>query len=502
VSEPTGAHGVPPHAAAQLHAPVAPVGWDAWRIRHAVAAGELRVEDVVRAHLDRLDEVQPVLNAAVRICRDEALRDALRVQDALDAGEPAGPLCGVPFTVKDTIATAGIETCCGSAAFAGNVPATDAAAVRRLRAAGAILIAKTNCPEFAFGVTTGNPTYGVTRSPWGEHSPGGSSGGEAALVCAAASAFGLGTDYGGSLRWPAQCCGVLALRPGLGTVDGAGQLPERGGRLDGDVDPMDGDVDPADPSAESVQRHFQVVGPLGRSVRDVAMVFDVLCADGCRQYDDRGDASGESVGRVGWIEQEDSEPVGRDVLDSMRDLVAALARDGVSVDPCDGLFDGLHATYNALRNTDDLGDLRTAIGDRRALVGPDALRTLDSAPSSRADPAPLWDELSRRRAAVLEQLERTPVLMFPVAPTSACSLDGIGVVDGETREGFALMAQCRAVTGLGVASLSIPIGRDHGGLPISVQLIAAPGHERRLFRVGARIEMLTGRAPSPPWLDP
>src|SRR4051794_8137530 len=193
----------------RLTAPRAPVGWPAWRLRDAISAGQLRVVDVVQAHLDRLAEVQPTLTAAVEVRREAALAEAARAQARLDAGEPAGPLCGVPFTVKDVIATAGTPTRCGSAAFVDNVPAVDAVAVRRLRAAGAILIAKTNCPEFAFGVTTDNQVYGVTTNPWGAHSPGGSSGGEAALVASGASPLGLGTDYGGSLRWPAQCCGVL-----------------------------------------------------------------------------------------------------------------------------------------------------------------------------------------------------------------------------------------------------------------------------------------------------
>ncbi|HEX3875009.1 MAG TPA: amidase, partial [Solirubrobacteraceae bacterium] len=325
-----------PRAEATLDAPRAPVGWPAWRLRDAVIAGELGVREVVRAHLDRLDEVEPWLNAAAAIRRESALAEATDLETRLAGGEQPGALCGVPVTVKDVIATAGTPTACGSPAFAGNVPEVDAVAVGRLRAAGAIVIAKTRCPEFAFGVTTPG-----TRSPWGAHSPGGSSGGEAALIAAGASAVGIGTDYGGSLRWPAQCCGVLALRPGAGALDGTGQLPGRGGRMDGR---------PGAPGPDSVQRHFQVIGPIGRTVRDLAIVLATL---GARQLPAAGpqEAGGDSGGlrerRIGWVPGEDSERVGDDARAALAGAVGALADAGLNVEPAPGSLDGLHVAFNA-----------------------------------------------------------------------------------------------------------------------------------------------------------
>jgi amidase len=479
---------------ASLPAPCAPLGWPAWRLRDAVVGGELSVVEVVRAHLDRLESVDPVLNAAVVLRRDAALRDAEEAQARLDGGATPGPLFGVPFTVKDVIATAGIPTRCGSAAFFDNVPEVDAVAVARLRQAGAILIAKTNCPEFAFGVTTANVAHGVTRNPWGAHSPGGSSGGEAALVAAGASALGLGTDYGGSLRWPAQCCGVLALRPGLGSADGTGQLPGPGGRMDGRA----GEA----PWSDSVQRRLQTVGPIARSVADLAVAAAVI--GGAEVAGLPSKAVEVEPGalhgiRIGWSVAEGGQRVGSDVRQVIRSMAADLDAAGLATAEVSGVLDGLHPTFNALRDTDALADLRTAVGPRRHLVGLAALASLDAAPASAVDTAPLWAEIDRLRRRVVARLRRTPLLVVPVAPSAACDLDGTAEVDGEVVAGFGLMAQCRAVSALGFPVLSIPVGHDASGLPVSVQVVAEPGREDLLFRLGRVLEQLYGGWQVPPW---
>jgi amidase len=472
-------------AAARLTAPRAPAGRPAWWLREAMASGNLPVRAVVEAHLDRLSAVEPWLNATVAVPAEAACAEADRLQAALDAGVPPGPLFGLPFSVKDVIATAGVETCCGSATLAGNVPDTDAVAVARLRAAGAILIAKSNTPEFAFGVTTDNLVQGTTRSPWGDHSPGGSSGGEAALVAAGASAFGIGTDYGGSLRWPAQSCGVLALRPGLGSVDGTGQLPEAGGRVDGN---------PGAASTLSVQRSFQVVGPLARSVRDLELLMRVLSG--------RPTVALSPVRelRIGWLEEDPGQHVAPDVQAVIRDAAAALAEYGFDVQRVPGALDGLHDVFNALRATDPMTDLRAAVGGRAGLLGPFVHSVLDAPPAG-GEAEPLWRRLRLLRNRTLDQLGRTPVLLLPVAPVAACDLDGVAEVDGRQVDGFALMAQCRAVSALGFPALSIPVGSDRNGLPVSVQVVAGPGREDLVLQVGRLLEELWGGWQPPPWLS-
>jgi amidase len=490
----TAAPTVEPFAAATLSPPRAPVGWPAWRLREAIVNDECSAREVAEAHLDRLDEVEPWLNAAAFTRREAALADADRVQVELDAGHPPGPLCGVPITVKDILATAGTPTCVGSRAFAANTPRFDAAAVARLRAAGAVVIAKTNCPEFAFGVTTDSVAHGVTRSPWGAHSPGGSSGGEAALVAAGASALGLGTDYGGSLRWPAQCCGVLALRPGVGAVDGTGQLPERGGRLDGG---------PGAPGLDSVQRQFQVVGPIARTVRDLALAMATLGGRELRAAEPQTGAGASGALacelRIGWVGGEDSQRVGPQARAALATALAALEAAGLELEEAPGSLDGLHVAFNELRDTDPLADLVAAVGDRRGLLGPAAARTLACAPVSGADPKALRIRIVELRARVLAQLERTPVLIAPLAPAAACGLDGTATVDGVVLAGFALMAQCRAVSATGLPALSIPVARDRRGLPLSVQVIGGPGGEGLVLDVGLVLERLLGGRQEPPW---
>lgn len=477
-----------PRAEARLAPPAAPAGLPAWRLREMVAGREATAAEVVAAHLQRLAEVDPVLHATVTVAPEAALAEAAERDRALAAGAPPGPLWGVPFSVKDVIAMAGLPTTLGSRRFATNVARYDAVAVARLRAAGAVPIAKTNCPEFAFGVTTSSPLRGDTGSPWGGHSPGGSSGGEAALVSTGATAFGLGTDYGGSVRWPAQCCGLLGLRPAVGSVDGTGQLPERRGRMDGASGAG---------GADSVQRRFQVVGPLARSARDLALIWSVIA-------DRPLPAPGPEVAvpaPMAWVRGEDSHAVSAEVHAVLASLVDRLRDRGVAMHEVGGLLDGLHAAFNDLRATDPLADLRAAVGPDVDQLGTEARRLLATAPSSGADPQPIWDRLQHLTARVEEQLRATPLVLFPVAPVAACDMDGTARIGAEVLAGFALMAHCRAVTALGLSSLSIPAGVTTGGLPVSVQIVCARGREDLIFAAGELIEATGGGALPPPWLD-
>lgn len=478
-----------PCAEARLTPPAAPAGLPAWRLREMVAGGEVTAAEIVGAHLARLAEVDPVLHATVTVASEAALAEAADRDRALAGGATPGPLWGVPFSVKDVIAVAAMPVTLGSLRFATNVARYDAVAVARLRAAGAVPIAKTNCPEFAFGVTTSSPVGGDTASPWGGHSPGGSSGGEAALVSAGAVGFGLGTDYGGSVRWPAQCCGILGMRPAVASVDGAGQLPERGGRMDGATGAG---------GADSVQRQFQVVGPLARSARDLALIWSVLA-------DRPLPAPGRDLAvpaPMTWVPAEDSQAVSDEVAAVLAGLVGRLRDRGAAVQEVGGLLDGLHVAFNQLRATDPLADLRAAIGPGVDRLGEEARLVLAAAPSSGADPQPIRDRLRHLTARVEEQLRTTPLILCPVAPVAACAMDGTARVGGEVLAGFALMAQCRAVTALGLTSLSVPAGVTGRGLPVSVQIVCARGREDLLFATAELIEATGGGALPPPWLVP
>src|SRR6266404_826839 len=222
-----------------------------------IARRQLSSVEVVDAHLARIDEVNPALNALVRVLADEARAGAALADKKLAAGEAVGPLHGVPFTVKENIDMAGLPTTWGVTALARAVVPADAPVVERMRAAGAIPIGRTNLPDMALRLHTSSSLHGLTRNPWHpDRTAGGSSGGEAAALATGMSPFGLGNDLGGSLRNPAHCCGVASIKPSTGAVPAATVIPP-----------------------EDYNISFQLMaveGVLARRVADVRAAFTVI----------------------------------------------------------------------------------------------------------------------------------------------------------------------------------------------------------------------------------
>jgi len=211
----------------------------------------LSASEVVQAFLERIRRVNPSLNAYVTLDEERALREARAADERLFHAARPEPLHGVPFSVKDVVFTAGLRTTAGSRIYERYVPEKDAIAVARLRAAGAILLGKTNTPEFGYKATTENPLFGPTCNPWDmTRTAGGSSGGAAAATAAGLSPLSVGTDGGGSIRIPASFCGVFGLKPTFGRVP---VLPGFGG-----------------------WRTLSHTGPIARTVRDAALMFDVM----------------------------------------------------------------------------------------------------------------------------------------------------------------------------------------------------------------------------------
>ena len=192
----------------------------------AIRAKQLSSRAVVDAHLERIAKVNPKLNAIVQLTADSARKEADEADAALARGENKGPLHGVPITIKDTLETTGVICTGGTKGRANYVPKADATAVARLRAAGGIILGKTNVPELAGAIESDNLVYGRTNNPYDlARTPGGSSGGESAIVAACGSPLGLGTDAGGSIRIPAHFCGLAAIKPTSGRVPKTGQFP-------------------------------------------------------------------------------------------------------------------------------------------------------------------------------------------------------------------------------------------------------------------------------------
>jgi amidase len=211
--------------------------------------------EAVTACLARIAEVNPRLNAVVQLCAERAQREARQADAMLAKGQTKGPLHGVPITIKDSFDTAGIVSTGGTLGRKDFIAPRDATVVSRVRAAGAILLGKTNTPEFTLSFVTDNLIYGPTRNPYNlDYQPSGSSGGAAAIVAAGGSAFDIGSDYAGSIRVPSHACGVAGIKPTQGLVPRTGHIIDYGGYSD----PM------------------QQIGPLARRVEDLALLLPIL----------------------------------------------------------------------------------------------------------------------------------------------------------------------------------------------------------------------------------
>ena len=215
---------------------------------------EISSEELTRRYLERIEQVNPKIRAVVALA-DDAVDRAREADAALAAGNPRGALHGVPMTIKDCFDTAGVVSTWGTVGRKDFVPSTDATVVRRLKDAGAVLLGKTNTPEFTLSFETYNKLHGFTNNPFAlDHSPGGSSGGAAALIAASGTAFDIGTDYGGSIRVPSHCCGIVGIKPTSGSVARTGLCLPPGMLTDA----------------------LSHAGPMARRVEDLALLLPII----------------------------------------------------------------------------------------------------------------------------------------------------------------------------------------------------------------------------------
>lgn len=229
----------------------------AGELARLVASRAVTSAEVVESHLGRIEKVNPGLNAVVRVLTDEVRAGAAEADRAVAEGRPLGPLHGVPVTVKENVDVAGLPTTDGVSAFAGNVAPVDAPVVERLRAAGALVLGRTNVPDFALRVHTDSSLHGLTRNPWSpDVTAGGSSGGEASALASGMSPLGIGNDIGGSLRNPAHACGIASIKPSTGRVPDARS-----------VEPLDGTL---------TAQLMNVNGVMARCVADVRLGLSVV----------------------------------------------------------------------------------------------------------------------------------------------------------------------------------------------------------------------------------
>ena len=426
--------------------------------------GVLTPTAVAEACLERIERYDAPLNAIVPGLAAEARAEAARAEDELAAGRDRGPLHGIPVGIKDLVDIAGTVTGFGSDPVFAARATRDAAMVANLRAAGAVLIAKTNLLEFAYGAV--NPRVGQTNNPWDTaRTAGGSSGGSAAAVAAGLCHAAVGTDTGGSIRIPAAYCGVVGLKPTYGLVPLAG------------VSMLSWSLDHA--------------GPMARSCADAAALLGGLTGTSV-------DASplplrGLRFGLIAALRDDDATTPG---VRAGMDSVCAVLRDaGAAVEEAE--IEGLAETAEAL--------LHVLLPETSVILG----RLLDEHPEALAEQTRAQLELGFALPATahvraqqfrrflgqrfLDALARYDALLSPGVPWEAPAEDP--AIDGT--QGYGEML-CSAPTNLcGLPSLVLPCGRGEGGMPVSLQLIGPPHSDERLLRIGAALEPAFPLGPPP-----
>ena len=448
---------------------------DATALAGLMRDGHVSPVDVVRAHLQRIEDVNGWLNAVVTL--DDRAEDRAREAEAAAArGEVWGPLHGVPVTIKDCVDTAGLRTTRGSKLFSDYVPAADATVVRRLTDAGAIVIGKTNMPEFALWWETDNVVFGRTENPWLEgRTPGGSSGGEAAAIASGMSPLGIGSDVGGSIREPANYCGIVGLKATHGRVPLTGHWPD-------------------------VLLRFMHVGPMARTVRDVALALSIVAGpDGVDPSAvpvpapgaDALDGPLEGL-RVGWCVEGPFSPLADDVRDAVADAAAALSDAGCRVENVT-LSDWERWTAldisNRVYGPESLHYLTPLIDGRDGELSPPILRRLAWPQPGMSEYLEAGQELEGFRLAVARYFAEYNLLLCPAGPVTAHPHDSAEIeVAGESLPGRNALRYTIPFDLTGSPAVSVPFNWSAEGLPIGVQLAGRHYAEATLLRAAAALE--------------
>lgn len=416
-------------------------------------SGALSAEELAEEHIRRIERLNPALNAFADF-------DAERVREQARRLAP-GPLSGLPLTLKSSIATAGYRCEIGSLLRRGNIPEHDAFAVARLRKAGAVILGTTNCPEFLMAYETDNLLHGRTSNPWSlDHTPGGSSGGEAAAIAAGLSAGGLGSDSGGSVREPAHFSGICALKPTSGRISSAGHLPPCVGPFS----------------------TLGALGPMARTMADVELLFQVLAAPSTT------DPSSTPIAQrpvslhearqapIGFFEDDGLLPVTPETRQAVRSAAEVLRAAGFrverfrppSLEDARRLWTILFVQCGAML-------YEPTIAGKRAHLSPVFLDFLERAealaPLTAASLLNAWAELDLVRARLLEEMEAFPLLLLPVCATPAFQHgERAWTIEGQRVDYFDSMRFTQWFNVLGAPAAVVPVSLSSEGLPIGVQV--------------------------------
>ncbi|MBI1793216.1 MAG: Asp-tRNA(Asn)/Glu-tRNA(Gln) amidotransferase subunit GatA [Chloroflexi bacterium] len=424
--------------------------------------GTLPPHSLTGACFRQIERLNPTLNAFITI-----------QQPPVNGQLSAGKLAGIPIAVKDLFETAGIKTTAGSLFFKDYVPTEDAAAVQKIKSAGAIVMGKTNTHEIALGVTTVNPHYGITRNPWDiTRIPGGSSGGSAVAVAAGMALAALGTDTGGSIRIPASLCGVVGFKPTFGRVSLRG------------IFPLSWNLDHA--------------GPLTRSVKDAALLLQVMAG-----YDDKDAASinipiddyllrieeGVKDMRIVLAVGEYIEDSDTDILQAIHEAAKIFKKAGAMIEQVNMSFLRDAAFANGVMvQADGAAYHRERLSEAPENFGADVRQRLETGRNSTSTEYSLarhtQTEMKRRMENFFEQYD---LLLLPSTPIAAPLIEGSDAVE-QARKLTRFTAPFNLT---GLPALSLPGGFSKDGLPIGLQIVSRAWNESSVLRAGLAYERET-----------
>jgi Asp-tRNA(Asn)/Glu-tRNA(Gln) amidotransferase A subunit family amidase len=426
---------------------------------------EVSPVEVAEAHLERIAGLNPELNAIVRLAPD-VIERAREAERAVMSGETVGALHGIPLTIKDTIDTAGLRTTSGSVMRSEHVPERDAPAVARLKAAGAIILGKTNPAEMAMDYTADNPVFGRTNHPQDPNlTPGGSSGGEAVAIATHMSPGGLGSDLAGSVRIPAHFCGICGLKPTTGRVPGEGQFPPSSG--------------PYSLGA--------VIGPMARRAGDLRVLLSVLS----RKQQEPPNLRGS---RVAWYTDDGVAPVTEETAHAVAAAAQALSEAGlIAEEQRPPHVERGNELWLKLFSRASVVQLRKVYAGRERDGGSFVswrLATADDNPPPTLDEyIASWMERDRLREELLRWMETTPVVISPVGATPAYAHDTLKVtVRGSTMGTFRAFSYAQTFNVFDLPAVVVPAGRSKAGLPIGVQIVGRPFAEEMVLAAAEIVE--------------
>ena len=456
---------------------------DLWRmgateLAHAIRSGQASSREVIEAHLRRIAAVNPAINAVTVALGERALAAAEVADRAVAAGEDLPPLHGVPFTIKENLDLAGTPTTLGLKALAGAYPSRDAPGVERMRAAGAIPLGRTNCPTLAVRWHTDSELWGATINPWDRsRTPGASSGGEAAALATGMTPLGLGNDGLGSLRWPAQCCGVSALKPTLGRIPHATT-----------IEPVDTPI--------GIQL-TSVEGPLARRVADLRAAFGVLAGPSWRDPWSvpaplRSPAPAQPI-RVALVVDPAGQGVAAQVRDGVLNAARALEDAGYAVDEVEP--PSIDAAAKALLDMLNTPDIRALWRRMSPLLPADTQRFFAAFYAVAGDPDPVatLQSFTMRQSLLRawgEFQETHPLIVAPVS-TEAPFAAGTDLDDGRVAATIRGLRMAIAVNALGLPAVALPVGIADG-LPQAVQVIGPRYREDLCLDAAAALEERLG----------